>query len=330
MAILNTALTFSGTGGGVEQSDIFFEPVLSAPELTSFGFDIRDDVVSYEDMYTLQTTAKHTKKKTTCGWNPTGPIATLLDKRIYVQELAIEKEQCAKDFDGTILQYAKARGYRRNDLSQGGFLQNVLVDLIKNTALEDLVRIAFLGDTADVDPDYNQVDGIWKRIFDAVGDGSVTRITVAEGAMTPAKAFGILNDLHFGANLKLRNLPDANKVKIVTRDIYDNYLMYLASNNQLETSWALLQNGVQTVTHWGVPVVYADYVDSWIAADFADQPQSRAIYCDPRNITIATDQVSDFQTVDFNYDWKSQMNMYRVEYKLGVALGWGDFISVAY
>lgn len=330
MAILTTDLTYKGQGGDLG-SNIFFEPILNAPELTSFGFDIREDIVSYEDMYLMQTSNKVTKRKTTCGWNPSGSIAELLDKRITVNELSIELEQCAKDFDGKILQTMKKMGVDRNNL-EGTELQRIMVKIIEQVALEDMIRILFLGDTALVDANYNQIDGIWKKVKAAVGNNEIAaKITApAAGTVTPAIAIDLLNDVHYGADVLLKRQAAASKRKYVSREIYDAYEQYLTENKALESSFLAMQNGVETLSHRGVPVIATDYVDAYMAEDFAAESPNRVLYTVGENITVGTDQVSDFQTVDFWYEKKPQMNFARVEYKLGVALGWGKLFSVAY
>lgn len=337
MAILTTEVTYGGKNNaeGLE-ANLFIKPVLEAPELTSLGIDIREDVVTSEPLYSLTPSDKVTKKKTTCGFTPSGDFGELLEESVSVTELAIEMEQCAKDFDGTILQAMKKRGVERNDLT-GTALEQILIDVANPIIKRDLMRIFLLGDTANASADYNQLDGVWKKIFAGVAGGSIERVaTLADTAMDAAGASVslVLNPLFFNAPEDLQDLEESNKIMVVTKSIYNNYLQYLANNNALESSWQVLQNGVKALSYFGVPVVPVGLVDRYLRTDFAPagdiESPHRAWYTAVNNITAATDLKSDFTTIDFWYEKKPQMNYLRVEYKLGAAISSGDLIAVAY
>ncbi|WP_026463666.1 hypothetical protein [Adhaeribacter aquaticus] len=337
MAILTTDVTYGGKANaeGLE-ANLFFKPVLETPELTSLGIDIREDVVTSEPLYKMIPADKVTKKKVGCGFNAAGNFGELIDDSVTVTELAVEMEQCAKDFDGTILQAMKKRGVDRNDLT-GTALEQVLVDIGSPIIKRDLLRIALLGDTANASADYNQINGIWKKIFTGVADTSIKRVaTLADNAMDAAGAAKdlVLAPLFFDAPDELQELDEASKIMVVTKSVYNNYLQYLASNNQLESSWAVLQNGLKTLTYFGVPVVPLGLVDRYLKVDFAPagniESPHRAWYTAINNITLATDLKSDFTTIDFWYEKKPQMNYLRVEYKLGAAIGLGELMAVAY
>lgn len=335
MAILETDITYGGKNAEDLKASIIFQPVLNAPELTSLGVDIKEGVISSEPLVRVVPSDKVTKKKETCGFNPSGKVADLLDESVTVKELAIEMEQCAKDFDGTILQVMKKRGVERNDLT-GTALEGVIVDLLNPIIKRDLMRIFLLGDTASTSADYDQIDGLWKKIFAGVAGGDIIRVqTLADNAMaTAGAALTTLNNLHFNAPMELQTLPDADKVKVVTQSIYNNYVQSLANNNQLESSWTTLQNGITTVMHFGVPVVPVGLLDKYLALDFAPlgdiESPHRAYYTAVNNVVAATDLESDFTTVDLWYEKKPQMNYLRVEYKLGAAIASGDLMAVAY
>ncbi|GAB3822152.1 hypothetical protein GCM10028895_25960 [Pontibacter rugosus] len=110
MAFITTEITFKGQGDeNFLDAGTVFKPMLQANALSSLGFDIRTDIVTYKDMYKVVPQRKVTRSKSNCGWNPYGQLAELIDDRIEVKKLGIEMEQCAEDFDGLILQTAKKR-----------------------------------------------------------------------------------------------------------------------------------------------------------------------------------------------------------------------------
>ncbi|MHC2992826.1 hypothetical protein OB13_15020 [Pontibacter sp. HJ8] len=332
MAFIETEITFKGIGDeNPLSSDLIFKPLIQVPEVSSLGFDIRTDIVTYKDMYKAISQRKVTRAKSGCGWNPYGKLADLIDERIEVKKMGIEMEQCAEDFDGLILQMAKKLGVERADLT-GTQLATVLSALAQESAKADMLRIMFLGDEASLSDDYNQTDGIWKKLFEGVADGNVTKAGAALGndALPAGAAEGILDDLYYGASMEMQDLDDSEKRFYVTRSIYNNWKKTLTKNKQLESSWTALQNGVNTLTYLGVPLIPLGFVDAAIRQDFAGANPHRALYAKPENVVIGMDQESDYQTVKFWYQEKEEMNYMRLKYKLGTGLGWGEYLAVSY
>lgn len=331
MAILTTNVTYGGkTPTDGLSSSLIFKPVLETPAFTSLGYDVREDIQSSEPMYKLVPSDKVTKKATTCGWNPSGKIADIIDDTIDVVKLKIEQEQCAMDFDGTILQTVKKRGYDRENLV-GTEFETILNDIAQPIIYRDLNRIISLADTASADPNYSQLDGKWAKIYAGVAAGTIFKAAELPdtGDLAAGAANTALMAVFFSAPMELQSLAPEQKIIVVTRSVYNNYLQYLATNSQLESSWNVLQNGQKTLSFFGVPVVAEDIVDTYVAADDLLIPH-RIYYTAINNITIGTDLESDFSYIDFWYEKKEQMNLMRVEYKLGVSLGWGELFSVAY
>ncbi|RNI26633.1 hypothetical protein [Rufibacter latericius] len=337
MAILTTNITYGGKtpteapDGGNLKAALIFQAILAMASFQSLGYDLREDIQTSEDMYSIIPSDKVTRKKTTCGWNPYGSLGELRDKKITVTELAIEMEQCAKDFDGKILQLVKKKGFDRYDLT-GTQFEEILRELAQPIISRDMNRIISLADTASANADYNQIDGKWKKIYTGVAGGTIKKAAdlPATGPLADGAARTALDAVHFDAPIELQTMAEADKVKVVTRSVYNNYLKSFASNADLESAMTVLQTGLKTVTHWGVPVVVEDLVDAYVAADFAGADPHRIYYTALNNITVGTDMESDFTEVDFWYEKKEQMNLMRVNYKLGVAFGWDKLFSVAY
>ncbi|NEM96155.1 hypothetical protein [Pontibacter burrus] len=337
MAILTTNVTYGGKtpteapGGGDLKASLILAAILAAPSFTALGYDLRDDIQTKETMYELIPADKVTKKKTTCGWNPSGSFGNIIDREIAVTELAIEMEQCANDFDGKILQLVRKKGFDRYDLT-GTQMEEILREIAQPIISRDMHRIISLGNTASSDPDYNQLDGKWIKIMAGVAEGSIkkTATLTASGALAAGAARTALDAVHFDAPIELKTFEESQKIKVVTRSVYDNYLKSFASNAELESSMVVLQNGLKTVSHWGIPVVCEDIVDIYVNADLEGVNPHRIYYTTLNNITVGTDLESDFSEVDFWYEKKEQMNLMRANYKLGVSLGFGNLFSVAY
>lgn len=332
MAILTTAVQYGGKAAtdGL-RSKLIFGPILAAISFAALGYDVREDIQSSEPMYKIVPSDKITRKATTCGWNPYGKLGDLIDENISVVKLKIEQEQCAMDFDGKILQAVKKRGFDRENLTDTEFA-NILEDIAQPIIARDLRRIISLADTANVSPDYNMLDGKWKKIMAGVGNGSIKKTADLPdaGNITPAQAAAALMSVHFDAPIELQTMDANDTIKVVTRSVYNAYLQHLASNNALESSWSLAQNGTKTLMHFGVELVPEDEVDRYVAADFAGANPHRIYYTAKNNVTVATDLESDFTTIRFWYDETEEMNRFRVNYKLGVSLGWAELFSVAY
>ncbi|GAB3822149.1 hypothetical protein GCM10028895_25950 [Pontibacter rugosus] len=225
----------------------------------------------------------------------------------------------------------------RADLT-GTQLQSVLSTMAQEAAFHDMMRIMFLGDEASADEDYNQTDGIWKRLFTGVANSEVTKVGAGLGSdpLPAGAAEGILDGLYYGATPEMQDLDDSEKRFYVTRSIYNNWKQTLTKNKNLESSWAELKNGIKTLTYLGVPLIPLGFIDQSLRNDFVDAGTGkvinphRALYAKPENLTIGMDQESDYQTAKFWYQEKEEMNYMRIKYKLGTALGWGEYIAVSY
>lgn len=340
MPILTTDITYGGKtptqapGGGDLKASLVLDPIFKAPSFAAMGYDLRTDVQTSEEMYKLTASDKVTRAKTACGWNPHGKLGELTDSKISVVELAIEMEECAKDFDGKILQLVKKKGYDRYDLTDTQF-EEIVRELAQPIIDRDMHRILALGDTALADADYNQLNGKWPKIFTGVADGTIQKSADLPdaGPLAAGAAKAALDAVHFEAPDELMDFEDEegqSTVKVVTRSIYNNYYQWLANNNQLESSATILANGLKTISHMGVPLVVDKLVSKYVKQDFANEMPHRIYYTPVNNITAATDTESDFSFVDFWFEKKPQMNNLRVNYKLGLSFAWNGLFSVAY
>lgn len=335
MALLTDNITYGGKEPDSPAASIFFKPMAEEPTFRALGFDILTGVKAKQKIYLTGRLDKITKKRVGCTTADTGANAQLGEKFINPVDLEAKLSQCAGEFDANIFAYSKKNGYDVNNL-EGTELEKVLVDMTTPALSRDALRILFLSDTALTDPDYNQLDGAWKKWRAGVAGGTIKRSsTLADNAMdAPDAAIALFTKMHRDASRALKRAAKAEKVFWVTDSIAENYEDSLTRLNTLETNRAALIDGIEVLTFKGIKVIPISLLDEYIEADFspAANPDSphRAVYTVMDNHKVAMDEEADTTSIEFWYNRDEDMNKWRARYKLAYEYVFDDLIVVAY
>lgn len=147
----------------------FFEPVDIRDQIT-----IRTDIKGTEKLNRIDRVSKITKRKLVPGFNPSGTLS-LTETSLTVKPVAIEFEQNAKAFIGSVFESALAQGFSQDDvnnMSDPDIWSQIILPIIADAGQEDLVRQMWFADETkelnvsgiidnDVDPDYQVYTGFW-------------------------------------------------------------------------------------------------------------------------------------------------------------------------
>ena len=187
---------------------------------------------------------------------------------------------------------------------------------------------------------WNQIEGLWEQIFTAVGTGDVPRYTIPDNAeasyvaqiLDAGESETILKTMYENADSRLLGAADAQY--LITRSIWDNMLTFIESKQYLGGIISRLEDGQQTMSYRGIPVIKMPEWDRTIRK-FQDDLTvhylpHRAVLTTPGNIPIATLSEGDLQNLESFYDKKDKTNIIDYGYYVDTKLGEGYLTSVAY
>lgn len=163
--------------------DYFIAPMFLPDEILSM-MTVRTDVKGTERLNMISRPSMLTRAKTTPGFTPVGSFA-LTYRDITVSPLAMEFEQNARAFYGSVVELLLAQGYKEDDVEQMNspdLWNKIMLPLIAQTGQADLARQMFFGNTgAEVmtnnrptgvaDPNYTGYNGFWTHIYNDMRAG---------------------------------------------------------------------------------------------------------------------------------------------------------------
>jgi len=257
-------------------------------------------------------------------WEPAGIEDTFTHCQAEVNSLF-------KPFFARIQKYIDR--YEVSDMSdQARFIASRVLESIQET----MWRAVWLGDTAVaaagaaavglVDAAnvkfYDYFNGLWKQIFAGVTAGDIARVTITENtALTNAlrttlaagRSIQIFDAMWALADSRLRSATGLQL--LVSREIFDNYKIYLRSISQAFTLEQTTE-GFNSLMWEGVRVVNMENVwDRNLRADFVEDTTdnlyylpNRAVLTVPENIAIATLNQSDLTALESWYERKEREN----------------------
>jgi hypothetical protein len=315
---------------GKDAGEVFFAPVVEHPTWSTVGVNVLADIQSRLFIYFAGRMRKITKKRTGCGSNITGVGVNVRREPIDVDDLEIMLPQCADIFSKTIYETAKKKGVEINDLTDTE-IEDLLKKIVEPAILDDMIRIAWLSDKSLVaDGDYNQTDGLFKRIIAGISGGTIVNLPIAAMA-TPADAVAAIVSVYEAQPLEMIGVSPDQKRILVDRRIYQLYERALATLGTDELSHVNMVNGVKTVAYMGVPIIPMDTWTQNLTADFPGELGNGRIvmHVADEALFIGVDAEGDETIIDFWYEKKDDLNYLRVRYKLGTKLKYHDYIVTA-
>ncbi|GAB2549886.1 hypothetical protein [Spirosoma aerophilum] len=344
--LTGTPLTYTGQMA----VDYVIRPAIETGRIDDFmkvvyGVKTRQQVIFAEPLY------KITKKDAGCGQGVNNPGVTRTEKFWEPVDVKAWVDQCWTELKGTIDEAKLKAGNDKSDLTNTQ-IEKFMLDLLEPAAYSDFLRMAWLGKVAitaaeltagaaDV-PNYNQVDGIWTKLFAGVAANLIKRTPIAENTnaagqqdLGTGRAYTILAAVFKNASTVLKQTAKDKKVLFVTRGIYEEYETWLESKDSLESSYAKLQDGQMTLTFRGVPLVIVDIVDQFLDSDFNLAGKvtlpNRVILTVKDNFQVGVDgDTSDPTAMEVWYERKDEKWNGRLKYKLCTQVAEEKYVSLAY
>lgn len=337
-------------------------PAAKVPSLMELGIMVKEGVKRRTTTVGILTNDKVTRRDSGCGpFTPSGTLMRFVKNEITVDELEIKLEECSSDYVETILEAALKPGHAEDNNLEGTVIETLVrkalggeqlnaadaaaLDLaiepiiggqVSGVIYRDALRIFFLGDRASADVNYNQTDGIRKKLLAKATTVSTTGTTgvyrgpamptPANLKATPSLIAPILADLYANCSIELQEQDDEQKAiyvdSITYRAIKAYYRSLLVGNAVLESALSVVTGTTgQKITYEGVEVIEVKPWYKWMTADFATSAPLVIIYTVRENLVFATDLESDLSEIKFWYDINTEFNRTRVKYRLGAGFG---------
>ncbi|MGI4884278.1 MAG: hypothetical protein ACRYFR_04895 [Janthinobacterium lividum] len=350
---------------------LMVQPARKMPTIEEMGWRVVEGIKTSVLMQGLLAKNKVTVRDTGCGVpTGTGPLARFVTNQISVDPLQAYEEDCAETFLNTVLQGMLAKGHATDsDLTgtqiealvrayaEGGtvnlnavadnsgqvlefqnLLNLTLSDQVTGVVYNDAFRIFLLGDKASASRDYNQIDGLRKKLLAATATAGTTGATGAyRGAAinyaalqaNPAGIDALLDDLIEGASVELQDLDEEQKVIYLTNSLY-----VLAKNRAqvaipADKTKFEYDKATKALSYDGRAIKKLKVWEQFLKLDFPTASPHLALYTVPSNVIWATDLESDLTTAEFKYEARTRLNWYRILFRLGAGFAYDILVSFA-
>jgi hypothetical protein len=283
----------------------------------------------------------------------------------------IKLQECASDYTETVLEAALKPGHAEDDNLEGTVIETIvrkalteglaslsateagqldmaieapLTQQVSGVIYTDGYRMWLLGDRTSSDPNYNQTDGIRKKLIAANAAAGTTGTTgTYRGAAMPTPAalkadasliLGVLEDLYENCSEELQDQDDAQKAfyldTLSYRAVRKAYRELVADRVADESKLTVIEGSQgKRFTYEGVELIELKSYNRWMKADFAAANPLIAIYTVRENLVWATDLITDMAEVKFWYDINTEFNRTRVKYRIGAGFGFDILMAYA-
>lgn len=339
-------------------------PAKKVPSLMELGILVKEGVKRRATTVGILPQEKVTRRDSGCGeFTPTGTLLKMVKNEITVDEVEIKLQECASDYTETVLEAALKVGHAEDNNLEGTVIETIVrkaldsglsslsvteagqldmaIEPVLGTQVSgviymDAYRMFLLGDRASADVNYNQTDGVRKKLL---AKNSVAETTGATGVYrgiampTPAQlkanpllALDILEDLYENSSEELQDQDDEQKAIYVDslfyRAVRKAYRKLVQDNADEELKLSVIEGSKnKRLAYEGIELIELKSYNRWMKADFSASNPLIAIYTVRENLVFATDLESDMAEIKFWYDINTEFNRTRVKYRIGAGFG---------
>lgn len=309
-------------------NEIFLEPVFFDENLRS-SFRIMPNVANRRKMQFVENLENIVRKYTGCGFAPIGNM-NVYEREIEVNKMKIDMEFCWDEFKDTVFEELLNTGTRLPDVT-GTLIENLLITRVQQALRQDLERLAYFGNTASNDPNFDSTDGLWTVHYPGlVASTLIPRANTGSGSdLASGDGIAILRDVYDQAPNELKALPANQKVFNVTYSVYNQYLVDIEEGGGGDYGLLQMINGVQTLTFRGIPVMPMHRWDAILTGLGTTKPHY-VEYTTPLNRVLATDITDPGTDLSMWYDQKDEKLYTKGRWKMGTNYVHHSLISVGY
>jgi hypothetical protein len=221
-------------------NEYFIQPMFMAEDIRGV-ITVRTDVKGTERLNRINRPSMMTKPKTAPGFNPVGGF-NLTYTDITVKPMALEFEQNARAFWGSITEQLLAQGYKEDDIEQmksPDIWNKVMLPLIAQSGQDDLIRQMFFANPS----------------AELLADGKPSGLIDTNYSGYTGFMSWLTNDLYKGVIPTKQHVPVKSSVSAVKAE---KILTYSASSdasitvtiNGIDYEQAYQTNAATTVGNW--------------------------------------------------------------------------------
>lgn len=230
-----------------------YHPAVMTPDIQQL-FTFRPNIKSGQQIPVVGVLEDIVKAYVTCGGSAVGSDI-ITNCKIETNPLYVHFEQCKDEFESHFLEDWLDDGLSGRELSAKlrGVINNLVLDAMKR----DNFRIISFGDTTSLSTKYNQLDGLWTQAIANSTQYCFKQVdSIGAVNLTSGQALTLLRNLYEGADITLKQIPNAQKGFYVTGSVYENLLSSYESNaTGSDAQFGMLQKGPNGVlTFRGIPV----------------------------------------------------------------------------
>ena len=324
------------TYSGANLNEIFYEPVFRSEDIMR-NYRVLPNVKHKMNVFTSAALTKIVNKYTTCSASSGSTQFDIDEKTITAGRMRVALEQCTDEFFGTYIEEMYRNGADVMNL-EGTQLADAIVNRAVKGIGQDVVRLAWGGDTASGSAAYDSMDGWMKLMGSGTPLSSRTEHSaVAPTAPTAAESLALLRTMYDAAPAALQQVPAADKKIFVTPKTYNAYLTNLegtsadlAITNQQDGVLVVKFRGVELVPMYEWDTILAD-TDPALFLRGGVNGTEGACYCAVENLIIGSDVTDPEGSFKVFYDDLEEKMFFRGYFKLGVQflypslVQWGIF-----
>jgi len=314
---------------GIEANTLFFEPIYQDPDVRA-DFRIISNVTSKRKLAFVQELEKVVRQYSGCGFTPAGN-AKIYERTLQVDKVKVNLEWCWEEFKDTVYEEALNKGISLPDIS-GTLIFDILQTLAQSAIKKDNTRLAFFGDRASLNPDYDSTDGLWTvYIPQFVAANQCAYTNTASGApLASGDGIGYLRDVYNAADVRLKGLPNNMKKFYVSGSVFEQYREDIENGGGGDAGITVLQNGQEVYSFRGIEVKPMWLWDEIMTADFASPNTHYILYTTPQNLVFGTDLLDAENQFKVWYNDDSEVIRLKALYKMGFNVVHPSLLSVGY
>ncbi len=329
--------SIAATYSGAQLNEIFYEPVFRSDDIMR-NYRVIPNVKHKMNVYTSAALTKIVNKYTDCSATSGSVQFDVDDKVLTAGRMRVALEQCSKEFFGTYIEEMYRNGVDVMNV-EGTQLADAIINRAVKGIGQDIVRLAWGGDTASGSAAYDSMDG-WMKLMGADSTVLAARTelsAVAPTAPTAAESLSLLRTMYDSAPAALQQVPAADKRIYVSPKTYNAYLQNLegtsadlAITNQQDGLLVVKFRGVEIVAMYEWDTILADTDPAMFLRGGVNGTEG-ACYCAVDNLIIGSDVTDPEGSFKVFYDDLEEKMFFRGYFKLGVQflypslVQWGIF-----
>lgn len=313
-------------------TELYRKPTTGTPKLSDM-FKILQGIRTDEWLILVGNMAKIVKAATGC--DPTfSTSGTFSDRKISVGNFEANYKWCKADFMATASALTNDPSIVRNGLDGydlQGAVRTAWMEEMIDAIRRDLWRILLFSNDTSGNADWNVMDGLFVKLYDANSAYCVKRVgndlpNTPAAVLAADQAYNALRATHQGAPTILKQLPINQKVFWVNGAMYENLMSSYESksNGATELQFKMILDGSSqgvgtgnvvspdggpTLTYRGVPVIPLYFTDDALADSTNPWYGSLAnfiIYTTNgnskfANLVVGMESASDLDRIDMYY-----------------------------